>query len=427
MGSDDTVQVLLSIDGGLSWSVIHSWDVNNQPTNTGDLTTIDLTAYTGTNNQFAIWATEGTIDDPEDFDFHINDFEIRIPPSCTAPTALITSNLLATSVDLSWTSTATSWEIEYDTTGFTQGTGTAVVTGANPYSLTGLTATTSYDFYVRAICGAADTSSWVGPINFVTPCIAPIISTFPYSENFDSEIAPAIPCGWTTANDNGDANEWISSTVIPNSGANSLYLNYNATEASNDWIFTPELQLSSGTNYDVTFAYRARNATYPESMSVWLGSVRDSASMTTILFDSTNFVNTAYDTVTVSFTATSTGPFFVGFFGYSSSNQWAIGIDDFSIDISTITAISSLDKSIVLNVSPNPNKGLFTLNVNTTNVAELNIQVMNVQGQTVYAKNNFENIADVSEQIDLSNNAKGIYFINVTSDKGIKTHKVIVQ
>jgi len=50
-----------------------------------------------------------------------------------------------------------------------------------------------------------------------------------------------------------------------------------------------------------------------------------------------------------------------------------------------------------------------------------------MQGQVVFAKNNFENINTINEQIDLSNNANGIYFVTVTSDKGVVTHKVVVQ
>ena len=65
--------------------------------------------------------------------------------------------------------------------------------------------------------------------------------------------------------------------------------------------------------------------------------------------------------------------------------------------------------------------------LNTTNVKELNIQVTNIQGQVVYAKNQFNNINHVNEQIDLSNNAKGIYFVVITSDKGIVSRKIIVQ
>ena len=196
-------------------TAVSSWNAVTLAAGTWTEEVVDLSSFVGQTIYFAFHYYGNY-----QYYVYLDDVSLSIPPTCTAPTALMTANLLATSVELSWTSAATSWEIEYGTTGFTQGTGTAVVTGTNPHSLTGLNATTSYDFYVRAICGAGDTSTWVGPVNFVTPCIAPIISAFPYSENFDSETAPAIPCGWTRANDNGDANQWMSSTVIPNSGTN---------------------------------------------------------------------------------------------------------------------------------------------------------------------------------------------------------------
>ncbi|MFK7947394.1 MAG: fibronectin type III domain-containing protein, partial [Saprospiraceae bacterium] len=83
---------------------------------------------------------------------------------CAVPTNLIATNasLVSTDVDLTWTEngTATSWEIEYGTTGFTQGTGTTLIVNSNPYTLTGLIAGTTYDFYVRTICGIGNTSPW---------------------------------------------------------------------------------------------------------------------------------------------------------------------------------------------------------------------------------------------------------------------------
>jgi hypothetical protein len=99
MGSDDTVQVLLTIDSGATWMPIYTWDVNNQPTNVETAYRIDLSAYTNATTQFAIWATEGAVDDAEDLDFFINDFEIRTPPLCMTPNALATANLMCTSVD----------------------------------------------------------------------------------------------------------------------------------------------------------------------------------------------------------------------------------------------------------------------------------------------------------------------------------------
>ena len=101
--------------------------------------------------------------------------------------------------------------------------------------------------------------------------------------------------------------------------------------------------------------------------------------------------------------------------------------DTVVVNFSSCVGIYSPSENINLTVYPNPNNGVFTLNVSTTNVKELEVKVMNIQGQIVFAKNNFDNISNVKEQIDLSNNANGIYFITVTSDKGVKTHKVIVQ
>ena len=352
--------------------------------------------------------------------------------ACPAPLGLTANNITATSANLAWTDSAgvSLWDIEWDIAGFTQGAGTMIPgTSTNPHNLTGLTASTSYEFYVRADCSGSGTSIWVGPFSFTTPCVAPIISSFPFTENFDGETIPELPCGWTISDDNNDNRQWLTSTAAPLSGANSLYINWTlgGTGPLNDWIFTPELQLTGGTSYDLQFAYKSRGSTFVESMSVWLGSAKDSASMTTMLFDSTNFAFAAYDTVMVTFTPSTTSSYYIGFFGYSQNDQFGILVDDFSLDVSTITSVSDVKNNVALTVYPNPNKGVFTLNVNTTDVKELEIKVMNLQGQVVFVKNSFDNISTINENVDLSNNAKGIYFVMVTSDKGVITHKVVVQ
>ena len=102
-------------------------------------------------------------------------------------------------------------------------------------------------------------------------------------------------------------------------------------------------------------------------------------------------------------------------------------IDTIVVNYTTCTGINALANNVNVNVYPNPNNGQFTLNVNTSDVNELSIRVVNIQGQEVYNRNNFENLNTVNEKIDLSNNANGIYFVIVTTDKGIVTHKMIVQ
>jgi hypothetical protein len=88
-------------------------------------------------------------------------------PSCTPPSALALVSSSLNSIDVSWTAngTGTSWTVEYGPAGFTPGTGTSAVATASPYSITGLTAATAYDVYVREICAPGDTSSFAGPLN----------------------------------------------------------------------------------------------------------------------------------------------------------------------------------------------------------------------------------------------------------------------
>lgn len=207
MGSDDTVHIAISTDNGMTWTSLYSWNAGNTPTNTFTKYTVDLTAYTGSTNIIGIYASEGAVNDPEDFDIELDNFELRIPPSCPAPSMLSTSGLTATDATLSWleNGTATQWEIEYGTASFTQGTGATVIVNTDTFTtITGLTAQTSYSWYVRAICGVADTSQWVGPNNFTTPCVA---FTAPYSEAFNG----GLPACWAQGAGNGES--WVFSTT----------------------------------------------------------------------------------------------------------------------------------------------------------------------------------------------------------------------
>ena len=92
------------------------------------------------------------------------------PNPCYHPVDLDATNITQTTADLSWTEagSATSWDIEFGTAGFVP-TGTPTYTGVtNPYTVTGLTGMTAYDFYVRSDCGGGDYSVWSGPFTFTT-------------------------------------------------------------------------------------------------------------------------------------------------------------------------------------------------------------------------------------------------------------------
>ena len=114
----------------------------------------------------------------------VDDVTVMAMPSCVAPVALAANNITTTSADLSWTSggSETSWNLYYKSGADADYTRIANVT--NPYTLSGLSASSTYQYYVVANCSATDSSEPSEVYTFYTTCAA--VTTFPWSENFDS-------------------------------------------------------------------------------------------------------------------------------------------------------------------------------------------------------------------------------------------------
>jgi len=74
--------------------------------------------------------------------------------------------------------------------------------------------------------------------------------------------------------------------------------------------------------------------------------------------------------------------------------------------------LNSLTSSV--NVYPNPSDGEFTLSVENTQVVDLSILVTNIQGQAVY-QNQVKSVLNYQENIDLTQFAKGMYFLKVNN------------
>jgi gliding motility-associated-like protein len=103
-----------------------------------------------------------------------------IPPTCLKPTNVIVTNMTLDSAIVSWTDNntpaASSWDIlvlpatapppAQNATGW-------INVGTNPYTLTGLTAATSYKVYVRSKCSDTDSSFWSVGTQFSTVICLP--------------------------------------------------------------------------------------------------------------------------------------------------------------------------------------------------------------------------------------------------------------
>ncbi|WP_052184247.1 choice-of-anchor L domain-containing protein [Psychroserpens sp. Hel_I_66] len=198
LGSDDTVQLLISNDNGATWTSLITFDNTSTVPATGTQVVFDLTAYSGQIVQFGILGSEGTVDDPEDNDVFVDNFRVRAIPSCQEPTNLAVSNVTGDSVDITWNAGGpeTDWEYVVIPAGSGPPTGSGTSTTLTAITESGLDFDTDYEVWVRANCDAEGFSTWVGPVEFTTTiqtdfevdCTAGILPGFLCYGNNDSLI-----------------------------------------------------------------------------------------------------------------------------------------------------------------------------------------------------------------------------------------------
>jgi len=219
--ADDFVQVLVSTTGYSNWTQVKIYNSANVPSHLGQTDIIDLSAYAGQTITIAFRGVEGADNGGADIDFFTDNWVIEETPQCSAPASLTATGITGSQANLGWTETGTSttWDIELGPTGFSPtGTPTMNDVTANPYTYTGLTPQTTYQFYVRSDCGATQ-STWTGPISFTT---AQVPATLTFTEGFET-----WPNGWTVVNGT-QTNQWYVGTATAHTGTQSAYISNDA-------------------------------------------------------------------------------------------------------------------------------------------------------------------------------------------------------
>ena len=94
-------------------------------------------------------------------------------------------------------------------------------------------------------------------------------------------------------------------------------------------------------------------------------------------------------------------------------------LDDVSVTQCNM-GVNEVTEDISISVYPNPSNGEFI--IKSTSKIE-NIKLFNVLGETIYqtTKDNLQS------SINLSYQSKGIYFVQVKTEKGILNRKVVIQ
>jgi hypothetical protein len=358
----DKLEILASTDGGATYTSLEI--MNGGPT--GPLNTAGTTtsSFVPTSAQWGL----KTVNLPANTNrisfkgiseygnnLYLDNIRVANPPPCTAPTApaVVAGSVGSSTVSISWTAPASAPANGYQlfvSTSTTAPTGASVPThssATSPAALTGLNPSTVYSAWVRSAC-AVGTSSWVGPVSFTTNCLE---SNVPTTENFDSYTATggtintgtAVPPCWTRTNGTSSSSAWrvfalTGSNIGTTSGDNILASFPTVTTAKNDWAFTTGYNLVGGTTYTLRFKVRAPgNGPNRERLGVYLANARSSTAMLAgpRVFNDSLLQASGWQSRSARFTPAASGVYYLGIRAYSVANAGYIGIDDWSLEVTT--------------------------------------------------------------------------------------------
>lgn len=331
----------------------------------------------------------------------VDDVNITATPSCIPPADVKAFGISTTEIVTSFVSPGNNFIIEYGTVGFTPGTGAAAgggtlvagpITGS-PVTISGLTAGTTYDIYVRRNCGGGDIST-NKKVTAATLCAA---TTIPYFQNFESSVVPNFPTCTSMEDVNGNSGatvdaeggRWItfSSTNAQQyvSPTKSLLYHYDLqdpTRAADDWFYLQGLNLVGGTEYRLKFYYKgAFGPTYVEKFEVKYGTKAYSANQTNLLYSNMNVITafaSPFDSVIVDFTPPANGTYYIGFHALSEADQAFLVLDDISVAIAPQVDAGATGLTLPALTCPT-NNVTFQAQIKNYNVKPLNFATNNVE------------------------------------------------
>ena len=110
----------------------------------------------------------------------------------------------------------------------------------------------------------------------------------------------------------------------------------------------------------------------------------------------------------------------------ATSTDGCSNSDTITIVFEDCTGIPELSCTLNASVYPNPNHGLFTLELNSKNSENVEINIISPLGKTVYTGNIFAITGLLVKEIRLNDVSPGIYFMVVQSGDQRVSRKIFV-
>ena len=272
---------------------------------------------------------------------YMDNFAVKQMPSCLKPTALECTATTTTSATFSWTNGAadqTAWQIclNGDETNL-------IMANSNPFTVEGLTASTSYTAKVRAYCGADDQSDWSNEVRFATACEA--ITDLPWNENFDAytgSTGATVPTGypndelpmcWQFLNRSDNSSTYPQVFISSNSGypvsGNCLFFKSSSTTPLYAVLPAFEEEIAG---LQLTFTYR-NESTYDSNGTLIVGYMTNPADATTFTTVLTCERTTTLTEKEALFTNAPAGSYIAFMYQGGTNDNYYLSIDNVKVDV----------------------------------------------------------------------------------------------
>ena len=192
---------------------------------------VNLNSYTGTGKHIALYDAVPPLYGTGTYSYsyvYVDDLRVDLASPCGRPHNLQTVSTTDNSITIDWADTvgATQWMVEYGPAGFERGTGTQVLATMKPFTITGLTASTLYDIYVRSYCNTATLSGYNA--NTFSASTSQMPAALPYTYDFENA---AEWQNWQTISNNQV--NWYRGTAEAAQGNYGLYVSTDSGATCN--------------------------------------------------------------------------------------------------------------------------------------------------------------------------------------------------
>lgn len=388
---------------------------------------LDLSAYVGESNVKIRFQYDAENAD----DVYVDNVSVT---GCTPVSNVGISEISDQSATLVWLDTSDNYDIQSGPSGFEFGSLPNKNVTDPSIIISDLEEESDYDFYIRANCGGTSNSGWQGPFSFTTDLSSP--TDLDYS--FDFETTRFGLAGWSAPDSPiADSDKWTiveldpASVSLAQDGITIAASFGTEGIATNATLYSRGLNLVGGST--VTVKYYVREFKFEgnggdNNLEVRVGTDKTISSQSIIISPITNIGaatadEDAYVLISNTFIVPESGIYYLSFIHTSgaqtAADNGALLLDAVSVSTTPLSTENFFSSTFA--VYPSPAGDVISVS-NKNNISVNSVTITDLNGRVV-KQSKYNNVSNI--QINVSDLSAGMYMMNINTEKGIATKKVL--